>query len=308
MTASFPHHLTDDPISIIRFAADALERGFQAAIVTLVEVRGSSSRSSGAMMAVRGDGNYVGFVSGGCVEAAAAAEALEAMGEGRDRDIRYGQGSPYFDIVLPCGGGITLAIHVLRSLEPLQTALAALDARRPVALVYQPRRESLDCVEQVAGTGWHENRFITVIRPPICLVIYGRSIEVEALSRLARAVGFEVHAYSTCDEDVAQQLIDADTALAVLFHDPDLEMPALRAGLASAPFYFGALGSSRAHQRRGETLRRLGYSSEDVARIKAPIGLFARARDSSSLALSILADIAAARSIEWSASVARTDR
>ncbi|WP_432764558.1 XdhC family protein [Escherichia coli] len=34
------------------------------------------------------------FVSGGCVEAAAAFEALEMMGSGCDREIRYGEGSP----------------------------------------------------------------------------------------------------------------------------------------------------------------------------------------------------------------------
>ncbi len=79
-------------------------------------------------MVVREDGRYCGFVSGGCVEAAAA-EALEMMGSGRDREIRYGEGSPWFDIVLPCGGGITLTLHKLRSAQPLLAVLNRLEQK-----------------------------------------------------------------------------------------------------------------------------------------------------------------------------------
>lgn len=97
--------------------------GKGAVLVTLVEIRGGAARPLGAQMVVREDGRYCGFVSGGCVEAAAAFEALEMMGSGRDREIRYGEGSPWFDIVLPCGGGITLTLHKLRSAQPLLAVL-----------------------------------------------------------------------------------------------------------------------------------------------------------------------------------------
>ncbi len=69
--------LTDDPIEILRFAYEAWCSGIPVALVTLVEVRGGNSRPIGAQMAVRADGLYCGFVSGGCAEAAVAAEALE---------------------------------------------------------------------------------------------------------------------------------------------------------------------------------------------------------------------------------------
>ena len=104
--------LTDDHRTILRFAVEALMSGKGAVLVTLVEIRGGAARPLGAQMVVREDGRYCGFVSGGCVEAAAAFEALEMMGSGRDREIRYGEGSPWFDIVLPCGGGITLTLTI----------------------------------------------------------------------------------------------------------------------------------------------------------------------------------------------------
>ena len=126
--------LTDDHRIILRFAVEALMSGKGAVLVTLVEIHGGAARPLGAQMVVREDGRYCGFVSGGCVEAAAAFEALEMMGSGRDREIRYGEGSPWFDIVLPCGGGITLTLHKLRSAQPLLAVLNRLEQRKPAGL------------------------------------------------------------------------------------------------------------------------------------------------------------------------------
>ena len=64
--------LTDDHRTILRFAVEALMSGKGAVLVTLVEIRGGAARPLGAQMVVREDGRYCGFVSGGCVEAAAA--------------------------------------------------------------------------------------------------------------------------------------------------------------------------------------------------------------------------------------------
>jgi len=89
--------LTDDSREILRFAVEALMAGKEAALVMLTEIRGGAARSLGAQMVVREDGQYCGFVSGGCVEAAAAFEALEVIASGQDREVRYGQGSPWFD-------------------------------------------------------------------------------------------------------------------------------------------------------------------------------------------------------------------
>ncbi len=118
--------------------------------MTLVKIRGGAARPLGAQMVVREDGRYCGFVSGGCVEAAAAFEALEMMGSGRDREIRYGEGSPWFDIVLPCGGGITLTLHKLRSAQPLLAVLNRLEQRKPVGA-------ALRSASTIAGVPAHAN-------------------------------------------------------------------------------------------------------------------------------------------------------
>ncbi|ALB64544.1 Hypothetical protein YagQ [Cronobacter condimenti 1330] len=287
--------LTDDNATILRFAAQALGAGMAAALVTLVAIRGGSSRALGAHMAVREDGAWCGFVSGGCVESAAAYEALEAIACGEDRRVAYGEGSPYFDIVLPCGGGITLSIHPLRSRTPLLAVLNALAQRKPAGLRYEPHTQMLQSVLPGGETGWRDDGFETRYQPCARVIIFGRSVEAEATANVARAAGYDVHLCDGVNPGGEAALIDADTAVIMLYHDLDRELPVLQAALAAAPFYIGALGSQRTHARRMTALRERGWSEGDIARIKAPIGIFPKARDAQSLALSILADVAATR-------------
>ena len=190
--------LTDDHRTILRFAVEALMSGKGAVLVTLVEIRGGAARPLGAQMVVREDGRYCGFVSGGCVEAAAAFEALEMMGSGRDREIRYGEGSPWFDIVLPCGGGITLTLHKLRSAQPLLAVLNRLEQRKPVGLRYDPQAQSLVCLPTQTRTGWGRNGFEVGFRPCVRLMIYGRSLEAHQLMVALAVLGLSVAALYGC--------------------------------------------------------------------------------------------------------------
>ncbi|WP_313083130.1 XdhC family protein [Atlantibacter sp.] len=282
--------LTDDSREILRFAADALTAGMTAALVTLVEIRGGAARPLGAQMAVREDGLYCGFVSGGCVESAIAWEALEAMLADEDRMVVYGEGSPYFDIVLPCGGGITLAVHILRSVQPLLAVLNSLEQRQAMGLRYSPQRQTL-VSSQHRPTGWHGEDFVVNYRPCVRVMIVGHSLEAQVTARMAQAAGFDVDT----SDSFNPKMFDADTAVLLLYHDLHRELPLLEAALAARPFYIGALGSHRTHEKRVAALVEAGWSQQDIARIKAPIGIFPKARDAHSLALAVLADVAAAR-------------
>ncbi len=284
---------TDDPEAILLFAADAADRG-GAAIATLVEIRGGAARALGAHVAVSSDGSFCGYVSGGCVEAAVATEALAAIAKGRDRIVRYGEGSPYFDIVLPCGGGITVAIHVLADAGALRATINYLRHRRSTSLRYLPDQQSLDLGPVVPKAGWSQDEFVTVYHPRSRLVISGNPLEAQAVEALARTSGYDVVRWEgpTTDFD---EMIDEWTAVVILHHDLDAEEEVLRSALRSRAFYIGALGSTRTHRRREERLQAFGWKRFEIERIKAPIGFFGPTRDASSLALSVLADVAATR-------------
>lgn len=289
--------LTDDCEVILRFAAEGVEYNRGSALVTLVEISGGAARAIGAQMAVHGDGAFCGFVSGGCTEAAVAAEAVEAIARGTDRYLRLGEGSRFFDIALPCGGGIQLAIHVLRNTLVVRDVLANLAQRRRVSLRYDPTKQNLDTDAKPVPSGWDDGIFVRTYRPKVRLLLCGRGIELLTTARVAAAAGFETEIYDS-EQVLKTHLgeIDADTAVALLYHDIDLERTVLQAALAASPFYIGALGSGRTHARRCEALWALGHTREDTDRIRAPIGLFPKARDAGSLALSILSEIAAIRS------------
>jgi xanthine dehydrogenase accessory factor len=112
--------------------------------------------------------------------------------------------------------------------------------------------------------------------------------------RLAEGSGYQVEIVAS-HPALQVAAIDAFTAVVLLHHDLDLEENVLGKALASPAFYIGALGSTRTHRRRIDRLRSTGIPSEAFDRIKAPIGLFGPTRDATSLALSVLADIAATR-------------
>lgn len=92
--------VADDAMALLEFAL-ICHAETQVAIATLVEIRGGAARALGSQVVVAADGRYAGYVSGGCVEAAVAFEALSAIEAGQDRVVKFGDGSPFFDIVLP---------------------------------------------------------------------------------------------------------------------------------------------------------------------------------------------------------------
>jgi xanthine dehydrogenase accessory factor len=289
---------TDDPVELLRFAIDAHGLG-AAALATLVDIRGGAARALGAHMAVAADGRFCGYVSGGCVEAAVASEALLAMAQGRDRTVKFGDGSPFFDIVLPCGGGISVAIHVLKDVGALRHVLDCLERRQAAGLAYSPGQRALKPVEPLPRAQWLEQDFVTVYRPRTRVVLSGQTIEAQAVARLAEASGYDVIAVAPGGVRPVADIIDPFTAVVLLHHELDAEAAILETALASPGFYIGALGSTRTHRRRVERLRAMAFRRDDIARIKAPIGMFGPTRDATSLALSVLADVAAARLVAY---------
>lgn len=157
--------------------------------------------------------------------------------------------------------------------------------------------------------------FIDALLPPPRLVVVGGVHIAIPLIALAGTLGFETilvdpreafgnvarfpHAdriVSTWPDRALEEIgLDSSTAVAVLAHDPKLDDPALMAALRSNAGYVGALGSSRTQEKRHARLREAGLSEDALSRLYAPIGLDLGGRTPEEIALSILAQIVAAR-------------
>ena len=96
-------------------------------------------------------------------------------------------------------------------------------------------------------------------------------------------------------EKVADRLGPRD-AVCVLTHDAKFDVPAIVAATGTAVGYLGAMGSRRTHATRVARLREAGLDDAALARVMAPIGLDIGARTPEETAISICAEIIAARS------------
>jgi xanthine dehydrogenase accessory factor len=309
---TLPPGLSGD-LDVLAFVEAELAGGRQAALVTITSLDGPFSRPLGAQLAVAGDKRFAGSISGGCLEQALTEEAQIAMKEGTNRTLRYGEGSPYIDVRLPCGGGIELYVDVSVDRTILSRAVALGRARKAFSLYFDPKskRSTLRLAEDPIrpGAGEFERRY----EPRMRIVLAGRGWEIVAMSQLARTADAEIVVASqeratldfcrpyadqliplTTPKSVPKLPLDQHTAVACLFHEHEWEAALLLDALRSPAFYVGALGSRQTHARRVETLEALGAGPDDIARLKGPIGLFA-SHDPRSLAVSALAEIVAVR-------------
>ncbi|MFU7528487.1 XdhC family protein [Qipengyuania sp. ASV99] len=292
------------------FLDERQSRGTGCVLVTVCAVEGSSMRGPGTIMGVAEDGSFAGSLSGGCIENAVVAEALEALRQRSPRLVRFGAGSPYLDIKLPCGGGLDLQFSPLGTATLPRQCLAAIARRQPFSIGIENgsahflpdwRKARFDPDAQSGHFGhWPEPR----------LVIAGHGAGVEALADLAQTMGCSVAAL-TPDAALADRLTmrgipalrlartthtdllqsDPWTGIAFVFHDHEWEIDLMARALSLPHFYLGAMGGRTAHARRCEALSAKGVSDAQIAAIRAPIGLFHSSRDPQTLALSTLAEV-----------------
>ena len=82
------------------------------AIATVIETWGSAPRPVGSHLVIDEDGNFLGSVSGGCVEGAVVAEAAEVIADGKPRTIEFGVADETaWRVGLSCGGRIRVFVE-----------------------------------------------------------------------------------------------------------------------------------------------------------------------------------------------------
>ena len=288
--------------------------GERCALATLVGVDGNAPRAVGAQMAVSERGRRSGYISGGCLERAIALEAIEAIETGAPRLLRYGKGSPYFDIRLPCGSGLDVFVQPLFDPRLVEDMAARVSRREPFGL----RIDLSNGTTKTFPAGMLQPSALRSIRrgrefdryyaPPVRCLVVGSSPIAAALTRLAASSGFDTVFYVP-DPDAVGTMpsgvpvralsprdpfpVDAWTAAILAFHDHEQEIPFFLELLNSPCFFIGAIGSRNAHAARRLALKEAGVTAERIERIQSPAGLIAGLKSAPLVALSILAQIVA---------------
>jgi xanthine dehydrogenase accessory factor len=156
--------------------------------------------------------------------------------------------------------------------------------------------------------------FIETYPPPPTMYIVGAVHIAIPLVTLAKTLGFRTvvvdargafatpERFAHADELVAawpdeylEGKLNSNSFVVLLTHDPKLDDPALKLALPGPARYVGALGSPRTHEKRLARLRADGVPEEQLARLHAPIGLKLGASTPEEIAVSIIAEIVAAR-------------
>ncbi|MBR3370129.1 MAG: XdhC family protein [Rhodobacteraceae bacterium] len=302
--------------------------GRGAALATVVETWGSAPRQAGSQLAISGDGEIMGSVSGGCVEGAVVMDALEALRDGTPRVLEFGvSDDTAFEVGLACGGTIRILVEPVAEAAPalspamLSDIVAARAARRAVACVTDlttwarwlagPNDSKLAAQFRADRSGLNDTgQLVTLHNPPLRLIVVGAVHIAQALLPMARLAGYdpvlvdpreafgaqtrfpgETINHDWPDEALAALGLDARSAVVTLTHDSKLDDPAIIAALQSDVFYLGCLGSTRTHAKRLDRLRAAGLDDTQLARIHAPVGLNIGARTPAEIAVSTLAQI-----------------
>ncbi|MDQ0767688.1 xanthine dehydrogenase accessory factor [Pseudarthrobacter defluvii] len=353
----------------------------QFAVVTIVSASGSVPRPVGTSMLVAASGDVLGSLSGGCVEGAVVALALEAMDDGVPRHGTFGFSSTdAFAAGLTCGG--ELGIHVQpvpatgpdATPHPLRTALLQLAESgpdRPIALVRllgtrggaavvlsdpgafrlaaSPQLAALlhgepalqveslvrsggaglvrltqpgECARETSGHAQASGEAAILVESrlaPPRMLVFGANDFGAALVLAAKLLGYHVTLvdarpafasqprFAAADQvvtdwphrylaaEAAEGRTDSRTVAAVLTHDPKFDLPLLEAALALNLAYVGAMGSRRSHLQRVDQLLNAGIAPERIAQLHSPIGLDLGAVTPAEVAVSVTAELIAAR-------------
>ena len=264
----------------------AVDGGRRLVVATAIQIDGSAPRTVGTSMAFDGTA-VIGSIAGGCVEGAVVDIAARVLESGEAETVDFGiDDETAFSVGLTCGGA--LRVHVQPFTDALQTAL------RDGTQVEVCR----DFVEQ----------------PPELrrMIILGAMEYSAALARAAGALGYRV---TVCDPRslfateerfpgsnlvvewptsfLQRTTLDENTVVCVLSHDWRFDAESLAIALRSDAGYVGAMGSRVTDARRRASLDELGV---DHSRLHSPIGLDLGASTPEETAVSILAEVLAARS------------
>ena len=240
--------------------------GQRCALATIVQVNGSIPSFESAKMLIREDGSFVGTVGGGCVEAEVWNAAREVLESEKPRHLNFnlGQDAAY-DNGLICGGQLTVFV------EPV--------VPQPRAYIFGAGHIS-KAISKIAGIAG----FATV-------VIDNRE---QFASRERFPEADELYA-AEYEEVFPKLLINSSSYVVIVTRGHRDDMRVLRWAAGTQPRYLAMIGSKRKTIATIRELEKEGIPRDAFTRLHAPMGLDIGAITPEEIAVSVVAEMIAAR-------------
>ena len=305
-------------LSVLKAAVDWLKSGHQVAIATVIQTWGSAPRPIGSWLAIRGDGQVTGSVSGGCVEDDLIRRVqTEILTRELPEMVVYGvsqQEAARFG--LPCGGTLRLLVEPKPELAILEAVLASISNHQITSRIVDlstgksklesgNRNEAFICNDRLMKTTYGPRWRMVIIgagqlslyTADFALASDFEVIVIDPREEYAEGIDREqIQFIKGMPDDVLLEIgVDSHTAVVALTHDPKLDDMALMEALKSPAFYVGALGSKVNTQKRKTRLLDFDVTQEQVERLHGPVGLYIGALTPPEIAVSILAEVIAVK-------------
>lgn len=231
-------------------------------LATVVETGGSSPQKAGAKLVVLPDGTLRGTVGGGAIEHQIVTMAKELLEKGET--TRLVRTHLSHDLGMCCGGEMTV--------------------------------------------------FLEKVSPGEKLVLFGAGHVGKALYELARAAGFHVAVADSRPEwlsagrfpdaerlpgdplESAKKLqTDESTFVCVVTHDHGLDQDLVQELARRPRRYLGMIGSKRKAEKLHARLKEQGFTEQEIAAVRSPMGVAIGAQSPEEIAVSIVAELVAVR-------------
>lgn len=251
---------------ILKAVSSTVEKGIETAVVTVLEVKGSSPGKEGSMMAVFSDGSILGTVGGGALEYEFIQEALKAIKENKSCEKSF-ELTEKGSLHMKCGGFVRAYIKVFAKREKL----LIMGGGHLGAELYT--------------LGKFLNKYVVIFD------------DREEFANRKRFLEADEIIFGKMEETVKNYSVDENSYIIIVTRGHENDKECLKAILDKkvSPKYIGMVGSRGKVLSTYKELLDEGYSKEELKKIYSPIGLDISSSEPKEIALGIMAEITAVK-------------
>jgi xanthine dehydrogenase accessory factor len=264
-TSSLPVPLAGDPSRVLSAAATAAVRGLSGAMATVLERHGSAPGTPGQKLFLSEDQTVcVGSVGGGAIERSVLTEMVRVAADPSSKhDVRTFKLGP--ELGMCCGGRQVVLIEPIVALVP----------------------------SLIVGAG----HVATAVAPLLAKVGFAVTVvdEREAWTADEGRLGAGVRCVNGDYDDVGKTIDSPRGICLVMTHDHQLDQQVIEWALKRGFAFVGGIGSRAKAERTRQRLEAKGFSEEDRARVRMPLGVSIHARTPDEIAVSVAAEMIAWR-------------